>query len=439
MSPQDAADLIDLARRFQRLPNKLQQQTVRPVAANGKPAAPQGGDVVSLQGVAVACEKIATVSDEPAYRVRLLLQPAGTAVQMITPSAPAGWLDMSDSPLEQPASCTGVVVGANDKWLLVVTPRVRWTPTVADGELVSYGQALLGTAGVDISLLDEFIDARPLSAAESEPFYRLLSGCKTFAPAQLIRAAGEVLPRYTKSWKAKLASGNQRRLAAAVVKETGEGRYSVAPLFNDPLDQRGELIALEGLVRRAVRIDLSLDRQGKPSRVPERYNIDHYYEIELFPPDSQNLPMVFCVLDLPDGFPTGDTVDVHARVAGFFLKRWAYRTRKQSDTAIGEDHRQLAPLLVSSGLVWLPEPTAPSYFVEQAVAGLVFLGVMATIVALLRWQAIADRKFEQTTLSKYSGLVQNAGALSTNSATTPVPADPPTTAPTPTDSGPREC
>ncbi|MEM1304098.1 MAG: hypothetical protein AAGG46_04345 [Planctomycetota bacterium] len=404
-TPEVRRDLADLAERFRRLPDRLLNEATRPPDDPAVVIRP--GDVVALRG------EVVTATRGDAATAEVLLQPetAAAGVRVTTLAAPAAWLAADAEPSGQPAEARGLVVAWNDDLRLVVTPRIRWTPTTADGGTVNYGEALLGTAGFDVGLLDDLADGRPLGAAEAAPFYGCLSAIQSYRPRQLLRAAGENLPRYAARWaEVATAGGAKQRLAALTVQRAEEGHYSVAPLFNDAVNQRGQLMAFEGVARRAVRIDLSLDRNGLPSRVPERYGLDHYYEVEVFPPDSQNLPLVFCVLELPTGFPVGDSIQEPVRVAGFFLKRWAYRTRKPGGEAGADDLRQLAPLLVGSGPVWLPTPQPSRGSLGQLWAGAAFVAVLLAIAFALRRQSFADEQFERSTLARLKAAAAEADA-----------------------------
>jgi hypothetical protein len=111
---------------------------------------------------------------------------------------------------------------------------------------------------------------------------------------------------------------------------------------------------------------------------------------------------VFIVRDLPPGFPVGDAIRQPARLAGFFLKQWAYRGRTRTDE--GDDRRQFAPLLVGRAPIPLamPESTAIGPGTVVGVIGAVALAV----TALALWRlSHRDRQYEATTLSRY----RNAG------------------------------
>ena len=184
----------------------------------------------------------------------------------------------------------------------------------------SIGRALLAELGVSDELLANVVDRSSLSSDESEAFYAVLEAVAETPATQLVRLAQRGLPGYAERQRVGAdASRRDRLLADEVARLAAERRYSVAPLFGDGQTQRGELIVVDAIVRRVVRVEASADAAG----------VGSYYELEAFPEDSQNLPLVFCVRELPEGFPLGEAVRQPARLAGFFFKQWAYRTRSR--------------------------------------------------------------------------------------------------------------
>jgi hypothetical protein len=183
------------------------------------------------------------------------------------------------------------------------------------------------------------------------------------------------------------------------------GKFSVAPLFNQPEEQFGRLMVLEGVARRAIYVDVGADRDPVANRdVRDRFGIDHYYEVDIFTDDSQNNPIVFCVRHLPAGFPTGETISERVRLAGFFFKTWAFRSRRTTERA-GEGGpanrpRQLAPLLVAREPTWLQAPTPASNRVAGLIAGGLFLLALVVVwLGVLAWGR-SDRRFRRQVIEK---------------------------------------
>ncbi|QDV75278.1 hypothetical protein K2D_35670 [Planctomycetes bacterium K2D] len=257
----------------------------------------------------------------------------------------------------------------------------------------SIGRALLTDLGFDLSLFENVVDKQRLRGEETEAFYALLGAVDQTPPSQLARLARAGLDDYA----ARRLSGakeslRDRQVARAIETEQAKSRYSVAPLFIDGAAERGELVVFDANVRRVVRVDAS------DSSAAAENGIDHYYELEAFTEDSQNLPIVFVVRDLPPGFPVGDAIRQPARLAGFFFKQWAYRGRTRTDE--GEDRRQFAPLLVGRAPIPLAAPDA-SAMRPGTVLGVLGAAALA-VTAFTLWRLSRhDRQYETATLSRF--------------------------------------
>ena len=123
-------------------------------------------------------------------------------------------------------------------------------------------------------------------------------------------------------------------------------RRGCRPCFAIRPPQRGRLVTLSGTARRVVRVPID-----EPA-VVARLGADHYFEIDLVADGSQNNPLVFCTLDLPDGMPLGGPPSYResVEVTGFFLKTWRYPTAlSEGEKAANPGSSramQTAPLLI---------------------------------------------------------------------------------------------
>lgn len=259
----------------------------------------------------------------------------------------------------------------------------------------SLGRSLLTDLGFDLDLFADVTDKQRLRGAETEAFYALLGVVEETPASQLGRLASAGLDDYVARRRETAGeTGRDRQVVRAMETEQAQRRYSVVPLFGDGAAERGELVVFDAIVRRAVRIDAS------ESDAAARQGVDHYYELEAYTEDSQNLPIVFVVRELPAGFPVGEAIRQPARLAGFFFKQWAYRSRTRTDD--GNDRRQFAPLLVGRAPIPLAVPDAASMRPGTliGVAG----AVMLTVVAAAMWRlARRDRQYDAATLSRYRG------------------------------------
>jgi hypothetical protein len=269
----------------------------------------------------------------------------------------------------------------------------------------TFGRSVLATLGMDVGLLDGIRNHQQILASEREAFYQMLAAMDKVGARQLIRFAEQNLAGIAQGWEADLkADDPQRRLLAQeVVRRAAEGRHSVAPLFNDPDRQVGQLLVVNGVARRIVRVDASAaSGAGGPNDVARRLGVDHYYEMEVFTDDSQNRPLVFCVRELPAGMPTGGNLDEPVRVAGFFFKSWLYRTRDAgaTDDRAGEadalGRRLIAPLVIGRGPVRIDLEQGEGHIAELVAGGLFVLALVG-IWAVAWWFARGDRRFWQRT------------------------------------------
>ena len=299
--------------------------------------------------------------------------------------------------------------------MLFVAKRIAWHPRTTDYPRVSLGKSLLGRLGVDVGLLDDVQSRGTIQAAEREPFYQMLRAAGRIDSKQLTRAAQDNLEATRARWAKAFSSSQveaQRALAQEVIRRADEGRYSVAPLFNEPQLHVGELAVFDGVARRVVRVDVGTRPDGSgPSDVAQRFGFREYYEVEVFTDDSQNYPLVFCVRELPPGLPTGGTLDVPVRAAGFFFKDWRYTTRGTRNDDSGQidssaSRAQFAPLLIGRGPVVL-QIERPENQVAQWVMGGVFLLALAGVWATAWWFARGDRQFAART--RGTGLSLPAG------------------------------
>lgn len=297
------------------------------------------------------------------YRAEVTLDGVPQAVIVYARTVPKQW--QSGGSVNEPGGAYGMFVKLEGDGGDETSPR----PAFAAARVAVYPEdRLLGRLGMDVGLLDDLADRRPLRAEERECFYQALAAAARSEPGQL------------------------RKTAARRLRQRGLTGDSVVPLFNDPRRARGELVLLSGAARRVLRV-----RVDEPD-VQRRFGIDHYYEIYLYTGDSQGNPLVFCVTHLPEGFPTGDGPDYgeSVTVAGFFLKSWAYasaRTEEESPEGERPGPLQLAPLLVGRDVVWNRETTATgrTSLGDIAVGGVLLLVLVGVWIWLLRASRVGGR------------------------------------------------
>ncbi len=325
------------------------------------------------------------------YRCELVSGAAREPSVVFTPTVPRAW--EIGKPIDERAGGFGLFLKlgppqAGHPVPMFVAQRIAWYPATALGDL-----------GMDVGLFDEVRDGAPILAAERECFYRLLAAVGRTTPRDLVDRAerdltqrGEDLRRRRQELAAKKPlDPRQRKELAEIQRELPRidaGQCDVAPLFNDPGAQHGRLVVLRGTVRRAIPVYIE-DRE-----TVERVGIDHYYQLEMFTDDSQGYPLIVCVRELPPGMPTGDGLSEEIRVAAFFFKQWSYRSEAQSTAAGAKPApRRLAPLLVGLEPVWYRQATTATNPYAAAIAGGLFILVLAGICLMVWRSGRGDRRF----------------------------------------------
>ena len=135
-----------------------------------------------------------------------------------------------------------------------------------------------------------------------------------------------------------------------------------AMLLNDPSSYRGELVRIEGIVRRTTQYKAGSNSVG----------IDQLYESWIFSPDSQNHPYIVVSTRMPQGFPLGTSISESVSVTGYFFKNNLYAAR---------DAMRIAPMLLSSHFVW-QHRDAPATGYPKGILPLLFLAALAVVIAV---------------------------------------------------------
>jgi hypothetical protein len=214
---------------------------------------------------------------------------------------------------------------------------------------------------MDLGQFDHVQNKTPIEAEERECFYQLLAAAGRANPQDLFQ----------------------------LTERSQEDDYSVVPLFNEPAQQHGRLVAFTGTARRAILVKLDPQREADIIR---RLGADHYYQVEIFTQDSQGNPLVFCVRELPAGMPQGSEIYETVRIPGFFFKSWAYRVQSpEGDAAAGH---QLAPMLVGNQVRWLRIDSGRSPL-AGAIGGGLFLAALAGLFVAVWFYNRGDRRFRR--------------------------------------------
>jgi hypothetical protein len=285
------------------------------------------------------------------YRCEVAIAEGDARAIVYALAVPKEWL--SAEIIHERASVSGLFVRlAEDQ--STSTPE----PVLVARRLAWHPKNILGDLDMDVGLFDELSPRPELGADDRECFYQLLAAVGRTGARQLSRA----------------------------VPQEGSGA-SVVPLFNKPNEQRGRLVELTGTARQAVL------RRVEDRDIVARFGIDHYYEVEIFTEDSQGNPLTFCVRDLPKGFPQGDKITEPVRIAGFFFKRWGYRTAALDGTP-GAATKHLAPLLIGREPIWIEPPQVDQRF-ANGVFLMLFVGLTVVLWLVVSRLSRGDAKFHK--------------------------------------------
>ncbi len=204
----DAADV----QRWQRVPNDWSELAQRPADFRGQLFAVRG-EVLALEEIRLPPESASRFSYAMCYRVTLRAASDRHPRIVYARDVPRSWRD-HQPPQAEPwlASCPGLFLkrGAGDSGteaLLFAAARLAWHPQQADSAHgVSSGMSLLGSAGVDVGLLSEVVQARPLGYEDRECFYQMLWA----AGARGRRSAAERHPNHGRHRPAAAATRSLR-------------------------------------------------------------------------------------------------------------------------------------------------------------------------------------------------------------------------------------
>ena len=308
-------------------------------------------------------EKVAT----PEYKEFWLLNAKvdGETCLVISKQIPPTWAKLKE--LDEPIEFDGFFFGLKSQEPLLgqaesapvfVCNRVGWFPVVGSDEILP-SHLLLAEQGVDLTALDVLRSAhgQRLSSAESRFFYQFL-------------------------WAAK-AVGESPDLLDNI--ETVE----FLDLFRSWKKSTGQVVEIEGTVRRAIPLAVAAERQ------PE-IGAQQIYELDMYVPLDRTIkvrdveydsrfPVTVQVLSLP--LPAEQMKGKRFRVKGFFYRFWNYQSVHTREVG---SPGQMAPLVIGFNLrevavsAEVAVGTGQVDFILTAAAILFLVGVVATIWLLRR-------------------------------------------------------
>ncbi len=153
-----------------------------------------------------------------------------------------------------------------------------------------------------------------------------------------------------------------------------------ADLLKKPQIYRGQLLPLEGHIRRLEKMPL-LDGDE---------DLGTAYQTYLFTDDSRTHPYIIVCREVPPGMPQGGDVQEDVAVAGYFFKIYAYDA---------QDAARIAPLLLAKRLEWFPrQPAEP--IIPPLWGGIAATAVLLILVAVIWRIAAKDRHVRRERLRK---------------------------------------
>lgn len=317
-------------------------------------------------------EEQAEIAGRKAMEIVRIVADDGVVVDVLADHVPKAW--RRGAAIDEPATAiglplaegTGPAIPSEDgraaaAVLFLAAPSVGWFPPTA-----------LGGLGMDYGLFDHVVDGQKLVAGDTEAFYGALAAVGRASVADIAKLAGP----------------------------PGD----VVPLINPGSNwfarHRGEPVTVEGVARRATRIEVD-----DPLR-RRQLGADHYWELFVFVPTpllevhgrlQEDYPVVCCVRTVPRGMATGQQIGERVRVSGFAFKRYGYplpdvKISSSQGSKERRGQRQETALLIGKEPIW---SRAPSPAKEVNTLGWVFLSIASVIglaLACAAWSFSRDSR-----------------------------------------------
>jgi hypothetical protein len=372
------------------------------------------GEFFRLEGHAVRTERVPvpeTLSQyfdfETVYRTEIRPQDDSPIRVVYSSAVPRGWLRGADgklvnsTSLEEATSATGMFVKRGGEWkspdgnvarptLVFVAQRLAWRPAT-----------LLGQLGMDMALFDSITQSAEIAGTEAECLFALLQNVKRIDRDELDALARE----------------QQFKLQADFPYEyqfpsIPSNSFVLNDVRSRPEQSAGMTASLSATALRAFRVQMKAEDAAK-------YGFDHYYHIDasvpLDPPITivqtrraapkvdgkepakaeaakettttesrrNEMSVVFCVRELPKGFPEGEKINEPIRVPGFFFKVWAASSEKSIEQ--NPRAKNQYPMFVADSLIWYDrEVEAPNWLggtIVGIIVGMLVLGGVGTWAA----------------------------------------------------------
>jgi len=335
-------------------------------------AVAQFAGIVTKAEIVKIDSNLATMREVP-YLYRLQIESDDTPIQLLCSKIPDGWLHPDGSvlkPLRQPCVVNGVLSTQSDGSRLAWSRTVQWKRTDAskgvDASLLrpelSESAIFLMDHGWDLAWRDQIGELqkdsiKPLSAKEIEPFYRLMQIAKR-APFTASKSVAEsehtdrsivklldTLTLKNKKMKPVMERVSMNMRIVRVSSVRVEDPVQAAMLGSDRYYQ---LDGMADIGNRAYE-DLGY-KNSAGNKVPILYQKEY--------------PVTCVCLELPSWLISGDQDPkgesrsdseavwyprMKSSASGWFYRFWSYTTQETAQS-LGENHRQIGPLVVLDSL-----------------------------------------------------------------------------------------
>jgi hypothetical protein len=139
-------------------------------------------------------------------------------------------------------------------------------------------------------------------------------------------------------------------------------------LLEEPEKYRGEIVHIEGSMRRLRRFDATT--------LAVKEGVPVLFEGWIFPEGAFANPYCVILSELPEGMKVGEKVDYKVAFDGYFFKVYRYKAG---------DGNRIAPLLIGRGIQLLETPAGPAEESSELFGGgftLSFLGIIGGTILL---------------------------------------------------------
>ena len=260
-----------------------------------------------------------------------------------------------ETEIDEPIKFTGflyarALVGSktSDQTLVFIADRLAWFPNTKDN--ADKRMVALATDGFDVSQLDQIRrrNGKPLGGGDSEAFYRMLA---TVA-------------------------------AQPADHDNGSPVLPIKTIIAKSIDNIGARVTVTARCRDCTKVEVT-----DPDK-RERYGIDHYYQLILFPELNQSItltentddgpvkvvyerfPITVCAIKLPKGVYAEDVKGEAILVDGTFFRVWKYDAEISQRA---ETSGTISPLIISPDFKIIVTPQWLKHLVSWGLGGIAVL------------------------------------------------------------------